>query len=103
MISFLFWNLMGNQAATWADRRLNLQISIARMAAAFEVDVFLFAESAFAIDELTSVLNAGERGTYCYPPSNSDRIQLYTLLPATSVIDQFNDSSDGRLTIRRLI
>jgi endonuclease/exonuclease/phosphatase family metal-dependent hydrolase len=47
-------------------------------------------------------LNGAQSGALCYPASNSRRLQLFTRLPASAVIDQFNDSSDGRLTIRRL-
>jgi hypothetical protein len=34
--------------------------------------------------------------------SSSQRIQLFTRFPEAAVTDQFNDSSDGRLTIRRV-
>jgi endonuclease/exonuclease/phosphatase family metal-dependent hydrolase len=102
MISFLFWNLMGNQEATRPARMAALRQHVTRLAHSSKVDVFLFAESPFAPDELVGVLNAAGTGAYCFPPSNSQRIQLLTRLPAANVVDQFNDPSNGRLTIRRV-
>jgi endonuclease/exonuclease/phosphatase (EEP) superfamily protein YafD len=102
MVSFLFWNLMGNQSATWAARSPALRNHIARIAAWHEVDVLLLAESGFDPADLVDALNEGKPGAYCFPASNSRRIQLLTRLPGSTVADQFNDSSDGRLTIRRL-
>jgi hypothetical protein len=102
MISFLFWNLMGNQAATWAARSSALRTHLGRIVANFGVDVLLLAESAFDTSDVLAALNGGGPDTFCYPPSNSRRIHLFTRLPEATVTDQFNDSSDGRLTIRRL-
>ncbi len=103
MISFLFWNLMSNQAATWAVRSAALRTHIARIVSNFSVDVLLLAESAFNPSEVIGALNGdGGPAIFCYPPSNSRRIQLFTRFPEATVTDQFNDSSDGRLTIRRL-
>jgi hypothetical protein len=72
------------------------------MASSLDVDVVLLAESAFDPTIVIETLNAGQHAPYCYPARNSRRIQLFTRLPAAAVVDQFNDSSDGRLTIRRL-
>lgn len=102
MLSVLFWNLMGNQAATWPARSLALRTHIARIASSFEIDVLLLAESGFEPAEVVDALNDSKSGPFRYPPSNSRRIQLFTRFGASSVVDQFNDSSDGRLTIRRL-
>jgi len=102
MISFLFWNLMGNQETNRAVRMAGLRQHIARMAESLKIDVFLFAESPFPVAELTATLDSVQVGTYCYPVSNSRRIQLFTRLPGRAISDQFNDSSDGRLTIRNL-
>src|SRR5437870_5809434 len=96
MISFLFWNLMGNRSATWAARSAALRMHIARIASSLGVDVVVLAESAFAPSEILDALNGGQPGDYCHPPSNSRRFQLFTRLPSTTVTDQFNDSSDGR-------
>jgi endonuclease/exonuclease/phosphatase family metal-dependent hydrolase len=93
---------MGNQQTTWAARTPALRNHLVRMASSYGVDVLLLAESGFTPAELVSALNAVNSGTYCYPQSNSSRIQLFTRLPTTAITDQFNDSSDGRLTIRRL-
>jgi hypothetical protein len=93
---------MGNQAATWDTRTAALRTHLARIATIFAVDVVLLAESGFTPAEMAELLNGGKPGPYHYPPTNSSRIQLFTRLASGSVVDQFNDSSDGRLTIRRL-
>jgi hypothetical protein len=72
------------------------------MATTFDIDVFLFAESAFEPTEFTAALNKGKSEQFHYPPTHSWRIQLYTRLPPGSVVDQFDSAADGRLTIRRL-
>lgn len=102
MLSILFWNLRGNETATWAKRGPGLRIRLARMAKSLEIDVLLLAESGFDPADMVDALNTGSQDTFCIPPSNSRRIQLFTRLPASAVIDQFNDSSDGRMTIRHV-
>jgi hypothetical protein len=101
MISFLFWNLMGRQKTNWAARRDTVRDHLIRMAITFDIDVFLFAESAFAPPDFTAALNEAMGADFHSPPSYSRHIQLYTRLTPGSVEDQFNNS-DGRLTIRRL-
>jgi hypothetical protein len=102
MLSFLFWNLMGNQETTWAARSPALRTHITRIVSSFGVDVVLLAESAFTPSEIVAALNRGRPGNFSYPASNSRRIHLFTRLSAMAITDQFNDSSDGRLTIRRV-
>jgi hypothetical protein len=94
--------LIGNQQTTWAARSSALRNHLIRMVSSYDVDVLLLAESGFAPAEMVKALNIENMGTYCYPESNSSRIQLFSRLSDTAVVDQFNDSSDGRLTIRRL-
>ncbi len=101
MISFLFWNLMGRQETNRAVRRDTVRDHLIRMAPIFDIDVFLFAESAFEPTAFTAALNGTKIGAFHSPPSHSRRIQLYTRFPPGAVADQF-DNSDGRLTIRRL-
>ena len=102
MLTVLFWNLRGYQESTWNSRKEKLSNHIKRIAQKENADLLIFAESAFIPDELTTTLNHKSKSSYHYPESNSRRIQLYSRLPKTAVIDQFNDSSDGRLTIRRV-
>jgi hypothetical protein len=102
VLSILFWNLRGNQTATWAARSASLRSQVARLGSSFGIDILLLAESGFDPTEIVDALNGGKPGDYCYPASNSRRIQLFTRLPRSAVVDQFNDSSDGRLTIRRI-
>jgi hypothetical protein len=103
MISFLFWNLMGNQSATWTYRSMALRTHLVRMVSSADIDVLLLAESKFDPEEIVVALNGQGAGDYCYPASNSHRIHLFTRFSAARLTDVFNDSSDGRLTMRRLI
>lgn len=102
MISFLFWNLMGRQETNRRVRLEQIRIHLARMVASLDVDVLLFAESAFEPGDFTSTLNHSSAGTYHYPASSNRRIQLYSRLSMGSIVEQFNDPSDGRLMIRRV-
>lgn len=79
-----------------------LRTHLARLAASSGIDVLLLAESEFDPADVVDALHGARQGGFHYPASNSRRIQLFTRLPASAVLDQFNDSSDGRLTIRRL-
>lgn len=103
MLSILFWNLRGNDTTTWEIRAPVLRTHLARLAASFGIDVLLLAESGFDPTDIVDAINGARSGAFHYPASNSRRIQLFTCLPPRAVSDQFNDSSDGRLTIRRLI
>ena len=51
----------------------------------------VLAESKFNPSDILDALNGGKPGDYCYPVSNSLRIQLLTRFSATAVSDQFND------------
>jgi hypothetical protein len=102
MISILFWNIRGNETTTWELRASALRTHLARLVSSLGIDVLLLAESGFGSAEVVHTLNETNVGAFCYPDSNSRRVQLFTRLPEAAVIDQFNDSSDGRLTIRRL-
>ncbi|MGH7172486.1 MAG: endonuclease/exonuclease/phosphatase family protein, partial [Gemmataceae bacterium] len=102
MLSILFWNLRGNETTTWASRALDLRTRLARLAASLGIDVLVLAECGFVPSEIVDALNGGRPGAFCHPTSNSRRILLFTRLPESALIDQFNDSSDGRLTIRHL-
>lgn len=95
MISFLFWNLMGNQSATWIARSVALRRHLNRIVSSLGVDVVLLAESAFDPSEIVGALNGGQPGDYCFPASNSRRIQLFTRLPATAVTDQDGNGQTG--------
>jgi endonuclease/exonuclease/phosphatase (EEP) superfamily protein YafD len=101
MISFLFWNLKGHDGATWEARAPALRRHLARMLTSLGVDVLVLAESAFSPDGLLAALAELGAAGFCYPVSNSRRIQIYTRFPTETVKDAFNDSSDGRLTVRR--
>lgn len=90
-VTFLFWNVY----------RQPLEARVARIAAAHSVDVVMLAECETAPSAVLDALNSVNVGAYCFPGSFSRRIKIFTRFPATSLIDQFNDSSN-RLTIRSL-
>jgi hypothetical protein len=100
MISFLFWNLRGNQTDTWAERAVHLRRRIGRMAANFGADVFLFAESGFEPGDVIAALTQSQPGAWTLPENPNHRIQIITKLAPKSIVSQY-DSIDGRLTIRR--
>jgi hypothetical protein len=98
MLSFLFWNLTGTGSN---DRAAAMKMRVGRIANHFNVDIFLFAESKFAPDELATQLSNADAGKYWHSASESDRIQIFTRLAAESLRPQF-DNVDGRLTMRRI-
>ncbi len=101
MVTFLFWNLMGNQQASWEKRHEPLRTHISRMASSFGVDVFMFAESAFESGDLVRTLNQAQAGQYSCPDSQNERIQIVTRFEPSALVSQ-HDSDDERLTIRHL-
>jgi endonuclease/exonuclease/phosphatase family metal-dependent hydrolase len=103
MVSFLFWNLMGNQTATWTNRVAALKRHLARLVRHLEVDVLLLAESRFLPGDLFQALNADDGLNFGFPESNAERVHLFTRLPLESVVDMFHNPADGRLSVRRLI
>lgn len=102
MTTFVFWNLKGNDKSSWAARRCQLQTHLVQIASSFDVDVFVFGESAFDPAQLIAALNKANAGLYCYPPNGSERIQIVTRFKKSALKPQY-DSEDGRVTIRRLI
>ena len=98
MLSFLFWNLNGNGPT---DRSEAMRTRIRRLAKHFDVDLFVFVESAFAPTEVAALLNTANAGTYWHSISESQHVQCFHRLPRTDVVDQYT-SPDGRLSIRRL-
>ncbi len=98
MLSFLFWNLMGEQRPA---RDETLRAHLGRIANALDVDVFLFAEPFCQAGELARLLSKGHHGRYREFPSVTGRIQIFSRLPRATLINHF-DSEDGRMTIRRV-
>jgi endonuclease/exonuclease/phosphatase family metal-dependent hydrolase len=96
MLTFLFWNLRGNQEATWPAREAGLRLYLTRLVAGHGVDVLLLAESRFDPAALAASL-----GTPFHAPAGSGRVQLISRLPAGAVRDASSDVS-RRLTIWRL-
>ncbi len=99
MLSFLFWNLYGNNPV---DRTDAIRDRLMKLARNFDVDVFIFAESRFVPQTLADQLSTTGKGRYWHSASGSERIQVLTRLGSERVAPQL-DASDGRLTIRRLI
>lgn len=91
LVTFLFWNVF----------KRPLETRIARIAAAHSVDVLMLAEYETEPGALLTALNAAGNSVYNLPFDPSQRIKIFTRLPETSLLPQFNDVS-GRLTIRRL-
>ncbi len=99
MLSFLFWNLMGEHRP---GRHDSLCAHLGRLAANYDVDLFLFVEPAFPAAELAMWLSRSGGGSYQDAPSATDRIQILSRLPRSVLINQF-DSVDERMTMRRIL
>lgn len=103
MLSFAFWNLMGNQADGRDARKVALSRHLTGLAATCNVDVVILVESPFGHQEVVDALDAGSDGVYHWPSSTSVRVHVYTRLPRGSIVDRFNEPLPrGRLTIRRI-
>ncbi len=96
MLTFLFWNLRGNQEATWPTREAGLRRHLTRLVAAHGIDILLLAESRFDPAALASSL-----GAPFHAPPGGGRVQLFTRLPPGAVQDASADVS-RRLAIWRL-
>lgn len=101
MITFLFWNLRGRQSATWEARWPNLRARLVRMATAFEIDVFIFAEPEGECAGLSRILEVETGLPFGYCENAQSPIQVHSRLPGQAIRNAF-DSLDGRLTIRRI-
>ena len=98
MLSFLFWNLNGNNPV---DRSEIMRNRIARLAKHFDIDVFIFVESNFEPEELADALCGINVGRYWHSQTVCQRIQIFSRLPVENVKPQY-DSVDDRMTIRQL-
>src|SRR5947209_4302211 len=91
MLTFLFWNI----------QKKPLLHRVARLTGRHTVDVLILVECAADPAEVLTSLNGSGGLVWQYPPSFATKVRLFTRLPATSLIELFNDAS-GRLTIREV-
>lgn len=92
MLTFLFWNLQGKP----------LQHRVARIVGRCGVDVILLAECDVLEADVLAALNPpASSPNWTCPPAGSRRLQLFTRLPSTSVVDRFTEVAD-RMTIREI-
>jgi exonuclease III len=98
MLSFLFWNLNKNN---WDERSECMRTRIRRLVRHHDLDVLVFAESAFEPSVVTDFLNELNVGIYAHSENGCPGIQCYHRLSRSRVEDQFS-SPDKRLAIRRL-
>src|SRR5262249_23936293 len=74
-----------------------------RLVRSRSLDVLVFAEcSAISDAEIETALNTGGNGVYVLPRSRSERIRIWTRLPATAVEDRYNGRISNRMTIREV-
>jgi hypothetical protein len=90
-VRFLFWNI----------NKRPLLPQLGRLTAAHNVDVLILAECAMASAQVLQAINAAGGPTFAMAKSVADKLQIFTTLPPTAIIDEFNDPI-GQLTIRRL-
>jgi hypothetical protein len=91
MITFLFWNIQGKP----------LQQRVARLVTRYGVDVLILAECVPLPNEILIALRARTVAHWVYPPASSERLRVFTRLPAASVVDLFTEVFD-RMTIREI-
>jgi len=72
-----------------------------QLAAFFNVDIFMFAESPFEEEELVSALKQTSGEPYTCPPHTNQWIQIISRLDPENIVGKY-DSVDGRLTIRQV-
>jgi len=89
VLTFLFWNLSKKPLTT----------RIARLATAYEVDVFIFTECTIRATEMLEALNTNVDNTFHLTDSLCDEIVIYTRF-SSEFLTKYNES--GRYSIRRL-
>ncbi len=92
MVTFLFWNL----------NRRPRQDLIACLAAEHEADIVILAENDVAERELETVLSRATNREFQKPWSLSEKIDIFTHFPESSLTSVL-DNPSRRLTIRRLV
>lgn len=91
--SLLFWNVMGNDAASWPRREPNLRRHFGRLAA--NADLLMLAESRFIPADLASSLGAGWNAV----ASRTRRVQVYSRLTDGAVVEVRADREVDRWTM----
>ena len=99
MLSFLFWNLNGNNPV---DRSEAIGERISRLARNFDIDIFIFVESSFESTDLANFLTNGGAGEYWHSKSECRKVSIFSRLAAHQMLPQ-HDSDDDRLTVQRVI
>ena len=74
MLSFLFWNLNGNNPV---DRTGAMRVRLGRLAETYDVDVFVFVEPAFGAAKVVDLLNAAKVGRYSHSKSECRKVQIF--------------------------
>jgi hypothetical protein len=99
---FLFWNVRGMHTSSWPAREPALLESIARIAATWEVDVFVIAEYAFVDAQLIASLNRANVGDYHAVAGRNHRIRLISRVRNARWADRFSSQVNDRLTAHTL-
>jgi hypothetical protein len=92
MLSFLFWNLAKNERTA---------PYVARLAAAYAVDVFLFAECPDDTQPFLDGLNAAKRGLFWIPKIEKTKVRILSCLQVADVVPLFTNVG-GDMTICKL-
>ncbi len=103
MTRFLFWNLHRADATAEPKRAAAICASLTRLVRDRGLDVLVFAEYELADAEVKAALDAAGVGTFHRPPSQSQRVALWTRWLTGTVNDQYGGWATSRLTIRQLI
>lgn len=101
-LKFLFWNLRGGHEQSWTVRAPILLASIGNLAISRQVDIFCFAEYAFADEEMLACLNGTGIGNYYAVPSQNARLRLFCRLENARWEDRFHYQLSDRMTAHTL-
>ncbi len=101
-VSFLFWNLRGEQKTTLSRRQPNLLRSIGRLAGK-PVDVFVLAECPIDPSLIMSSLNEKARKKFSRIPSFSQRIAFFSHIKEDDWIDRYYDGINDRITAQEFL
>jgi endonuclease/exonuclease/phosphatase family metal-dependent hydrolase len=102
MPGILFWNLRVRTDADRIAREAAVCERLTRLARWRAPELFVFTECAIPDDVLGATLNAAGTGTYVCPPPRTQRIRVWTRLPAHRVVSRYNGAVRFRITIREV-
>jgi hypothetical protein len=97
-MKFLFWNLKGNDAATWQDRKTNILKHLSRMVAHYQIDYLLLAESKLVPNDWSNFNLGNANSKFVIAENVNPRFQVLYRVASTDISWVYN-TPDNRLSI----